>query len=92
MKKFLTRPMHVFGLLGMIFMVLGTGLGIYLSILKLGLGESIGHRPLLILAVVMLLAGVQLFSFGLLAEILMRTYHESQGKPIYRVREIFGNK
>lgn len=92
MKKFLTRPMHVFGLLGMISMALGTSLGIYLTILKLGLGQSIGHRPLLILAVVMLLAGVQLFSFGLLAEILMRTYHESQGRPIYRVREIFGDK
>ncbi|OCR00904.1 glycosyl transferase [Oscillatoriales cyanobacterium USR001] len=92
MKKFLTRPMHVFGLLGMISMLIGIGLGIYLTVLKLGLGEIIGNRPLLILAVVLLLAGVQLFSFGLLAEILMRTYHESQGKPIYRVREIFGNK
>jgi len=91
MKKFLTRPMHVFGLLGMISMLLGMGLGVYLTILKLGLGQIIGNRPLLILAVVLLLAGVQLFSFGLLAELLMRTYHESQGKPIYRVREIFGN-
>jgi glycosyltransferase involved in cell wall biosynthesis len=90
MKKFLTRPMHVFGLLGMISMLLGMGLGVYLTILKLGLGQIIGNRPLLILAVVLLLAGVQLFSFGLLAELLMRTYHESQGKPIYRVREIFG--
>lgn len=92
MKKFLTRPMHVFGLLGMISMLLGTGLGIYLTFLKLGLGMSIGNRPLLILAVLLLVGGVQLFCFGLLAELLMRTYHESQGRPIYRVREVAGYK
>lgn len=88
MKKFLTRPMHVFGLLGLFSMIVGFVLGGYLTFVKLALGETIGHRPLLILAVVLLLAGVQLFSFGLLAELLMRTYHESQGRPIYRVREI----
>lgn len=88
MKKFLTRPMHVFGGFGIISMVLGFVLGLYLTILKLGFGASIGDRPLLILAVVLLLAGVQLFSFGLLAELLMRTYHESQQRPIYRIREV----
>ncbi len=88
MKKFLTRPMHVFGLLGIISIALGTILGLYLSFLKLGLGQSIGDRPLLILSVVLLLTGIQLFSFGLLAELLIRTYHESQGRPIYRVREV----
>lgn len=87
MRKFLTRPMHVFGLLGFFSMLLGVAIGLYLTSLKLSFGESI-NRPLLILAVVLLLAGVQLFSFGLLAELLMRTYHESQGRPIYRVREI----
>jgi len=88
MKTFLTRPMHVFGLFGIISILLGTGLGLYLTFLKLGLGQSIGNRPLLILAVVLLIAGVQLFSFGLIAELLMRTYHESQSRPIYRVREV----
>jgi dolichol-phosphate mannosyltransferase len=88
MKKFLTRPMHVFGLLGIISTTLGTILGLYLTFLKLGLGQSIGDRPLLILSVVLLLTGIQLFSFGLLAELLIRTYHESQGRPIYRVREV----
>jgi glycosyltransferase involved in cell wall biosynthesis len=88
MKKFLTRPMHVFGLVGLLVMVLGFALGLYLTFLKLGLGQSIGDRPLLILAVVLFLTGVQLFSFGLLAEMSMRTYHESQGRPIYRVREV----
>ncbi|NJL89935.1 MAG: glycosyltransferase family 2 protein [Coleofasciculaceae cyanobacterium SM2_1_6] len=90
MKKFLTRPMHVFGLFGLFSMVFGAILGGYLTFVKLFMGQSIGNRPLLILAVVLLLAGVQLFSFGLLAELLMRTYHESQGKPIYRVREVVG--
>jgi dolichol-phosphate mannosyltransferase len=90
MKTFLTRPMHVFGLFGLISMVLGTIIGLYLTFLKLGLGQSIGNRPLLTLAVLLLVTGVQLFSFGLLAELLMRTYHESQGRPIYRVREVVG--
>jgi glycosyltransferase involved in cell wall biosynthesis len=88
MKKFLTRPMHVFGLLGLISMVSGLGIAIYLTFLKLVWAEMIGNRPLLILAVLLLVTGVQLFCFGLLAELLMRTYHESQGRPIYRVREV----
>ena len=88
MKKFLTRPMHVFGFLGLLLMMTGVGLGIYLSFLKLALGQSIGDRPLLILDVILLVTGLQLFCFGLLGELLMRTYHESQGRPIYRVREI----
>ncbi|MBD6619415.1 glycosyltransferase family 2 protein [Komarekiella sp. 'clone 1'] len=88
MKKFLTRPMHVFGLLGLISMVSGGLIGIYLTFIKLALGQMIGNRPLLILAVLLLVTGVQLFCFGLLAELLMRTYHESQGRPIYRVREV----
>lgn len=90
MKKFLTRPMHVFGWFGLISLMLGILLGSYLTFLKLVLGQSIGDRPLLILAVVLFLTGVQLFSLGLLAEVSMRTYHESQGRPIYRVREVVG--
>ena len=67
---------------------LGILLGIYLTIIKFGFGEKIGDRPLLILALLLFLTGVQLFSLGILAEIIMRTYHESQQKPIYRVREV----
>lgn len=88
MKKFLTRPMHVFGLWGLVSMLSGGAIAIYLTFVKLAFGENIGDRPLLILAVLLLLTGVQLFCFGLLAELLMRTYHESQGRPIYRVREV----
>ncbi|MEA5570611.1 glycosyltransferase family 2 protein [Calothrix sp. UHCC 0171] len=88
MKKFLTRPMHVFGLLGLVSMTSGGAIGVYLTIVKLALNEDIGNRPLLILAVLLVVTGVQLFCFGLLAELLMRTYHESQGRPIYRIREV----
>ncbi|MBW4568627.1 MAG: glycosyltransferase family 2 protein [Tolypothrix carrinoi HA7290-LM1] len=88
MKKFLTRPMHVFGLWGLISMLSGGAIAIYLTFVKLAFHQDIGDRPLLILAVLLLVTGVQLFCFGLLAELLMRTYHESQGRPIYRVREV----
>ncbi|MDY7020801.1 MAG: glycosyltransferase family 2 protein [Cyanobacteriota bacterium] len=91
-KTFLTRPMHVFGLLGLFSLSVGVASGLYLTFLKYALGQSIGDRPLLILAVLLTLSGIQLFCFGLLAEVLMRTYHESQNRPIYRVREIVFGK
>ena len=88
MKRFLTRPMHVFGFAGL--MALGVGLltAIWLVGQKLLLGLEIGDRPLLLLAVLGILSGVQLLGFGLMAELQMRTYHESQGRPIYRVRAV----
>ena len=92
MKKFLTRPMHAFGFFGLLVTISGFLMGVYLTFLKLGLGQSIGDRPLLILCVLLILTGVQLFSFGLLGELLMRTYHESQKRPIYRIREVFQGK
>jgi glycosyltransferase involved in cell wall biosynthesis len=88
MKRFLTRPMHAFGWFGLISTAIGLGLGLHLIYVKLILGESIGNRPLLTLAVLLVLAGLELFCFGLLAELMMRTYHESQGRTIYRVREV----
>jgi glycosyltransferase involved in cell wall biosynthesis len=88
MKRFLTRPMHAFGWFGLVSTAIGLGLGLHLTYLKLFLNESIGQRPLLTLAVLLVLAGLQLFCFGLVAELLMRTYHESQGRQIYRVREV----
>ena len=86
MKRFLTRPMHVFGLGGLAAMGAGLLIGIWLVGEKLLLGADIGDRPLLLMALLSFLTGVQLFCFGLLAELQMRTYHESQGRPIYRVR------
>ena len=90
MKKFLTRPMHVFGLGGVISLALGIVMGSYLTIIKLFFDRDIGDRPLLILAVLLIITGVNLFCFGLVTELLMRTYHESQRRPIYRIRDIFG--
>ncbi|MDJ0507646.1 MAG: glycosyltransferase family 2 protein [Crocosphaera sp.] len=88
LKQFLTRPMHIFGLGGLILLITGLLMGSYLTVLKLILGLSIGNRPLLILAVLLILTGIQLLISGLLAELIMRTYHESQKRPIYRVRQI----
>lgn len=90
MKAFLTKPMHAFGFLGILSTLMGTALAFYLAFVKIFLNQAIGDRPLMLLAIVMFLAGLQMFSFGLLAELLMRTYHESQGRPIYRVRHIIG--
>ncbi len=88
MKTFLTRPMHVFGPFGLLSIASGLGISVYLAFEKLVLANDIGDRPLLLLAVVLFISGIQLLSFGLLAEMVMRTYHESQQRPIYRVREV----
>ena len=90
MTKFLTRPMYGFGFLGIISILLSLGMTSYLFIIKL-LGNDIGNRPMLMFALILGIAGVQLFSFGLLGELLIRTYHESQNRPIYRVRKIQSN-
>ena len=86
MKRFLTRPMYVFGFGGLIAILLSLVASSYLLAVKL-MGGDIGNRPLLTLAVVLGLAGIQLFCFGLLGELQIRTYHESQDRPIYRIRE-----
>ena len=87
MTKFLTRPMYGFGFFGIISILISLGMTSYLFIIKL-LGNDIGNRPMLMFALILGIAGVQLFSFGLLGELLIRTYHESQNRPIYRVRKI----
>jgi len=87
-----TRPIHVFGLMGFISAAAGMLTGLYLTFVKFGLGEDIGGRPLLLLAILLVVIGVQLITMGLLGEMLTRTYHESQSKPIYVVREIVGEE
>ena len=87
MTKFLTRPMYGFGSVGIISILVSLGMTSYLFIIKL-LGNDIGNRPMLMFALILGIAGVQLFSFGLLGELLIRTYHESQNRPIYRIRKI----
>ena len=86
MKRFLTRPMYVFGFGGLLAIAASLIASTYLLAIKV-MGGDIANRPLLTLAVVLGLAGIQLFCFGLLGELLIRTYHESQGRPIYRIRE-----
>ncbi len=89
MTRFLTRPMYGFGFVGIISILISLLMSSYLLIQKI-LGQDIGNRPMLMFALILGVAGVQLFSFGLLSELLMRTYHESQKRPIYRVRKIQG--
>jgi len=89
MTRFLTRPMYGFGFVGIISILISLLMSSYLLIEKI-LGQDIGNRPMLMFALILGVAGVQLFSFGLLSELLIRTYHESQKRPIYRVRTIQG--
>ena len=88
MNRFLTRPMYVFGFGGILAIIGSFVTSFYLLIIKL-LGEDIGNRPLLIFALLLAVTGVQLFGFGLLGELQIRTYHESQNRPIYRIRDTF---
>ena len=82
-----TRPMQIFGLIGLIATMLGFLIGTYLSWIKLMYGAAIADRPLLLLAVLMIVLGVQFVSMGLIGELIVRTYYETQSKPIYVVRE-----
>ena len=85
-----TRPLQMFGPMGIATGGLGGVILLYLMYAKFGLHQGIGERPLLMFGVLFVVMGVQLLSFGLLAELQARTYHESQGKPIYVIREIVG--
>jgi glycosyltransferase involved in cell wall biosynthesis len=82
-----TRPMQVFGFIGLLSGLLGGLLLAYLGYVRLVVGDPIGDRPLLLLAVLMVLIGVQFLAMGLLGELMMRTYYETQRKPIYVVRD-----
>lgn len=83
-----TRPLQIFGLLGLVALAMGLGITGWLGYVRLFAGQSIGDRPLLLLGVMLLFIGVQLVTFGLLAELLARTYYESQDKPTYVIREV----
>jgi glycosyltransferase involved in cell wall biosynthesis len=93
MLTYFTRPMHFFGSLGLIGTVLGGLIMAYLFVYKL-LGNEIAiqHGPLMIAGALLLLSGISMFSTGILGEMLMRTYFESQGRRIYAVREIRSRK
>lgn len=86
-QRFATRPLHLFGLVGLVLSALGFSIELYLSFLKLVYHQSIGQRPLLLLGALLLITGVNLLGTGLLAELLVRTYYEGSGRKIYSVRE-----
>lgn len=89
LKKFATRPLHMFGRLGLISFFLGFCICAYLTFEKIFYSVNIGDRPLLLFGVLLILTGLQLFSSGIIAELQIRTYYESQNKPIYRIKEIY---
>ncbi|MEI7769246.1 MAG: glycosyltransferase family 2 protein, partial [Chloroflexales bacterium] len=81
-----TRPMQIFGLWGLISILAGFGISLYLAFTKIAYNADIGARPLLLLGVLLIILGVQFIGIGLMGELLMRTYYETQHKQIYVVR------
>jgi len=86
--SYATRPLHVFGLIGLMSGGAGFLIGVFLTMQKILYQYEIGGRPLLLLAVLLMLIGFQFITMGLLGEMLARTYHESQNKPIYVIKEV----
>jgi hypothetical protein len=86
-QKYMQRPMHLFGTLGILTFGIGMLLNFYLLVEKI-LGHDIWGRPILILAITLTIGGIQLITSGLVAEVIMRTYYESQNKKTYRIKEI----
>src|SRR5581483_2366643 len=91
--KYMTRPMHFFGSLGLAGTASGGAIMLYLAVRKLPGNEIVtAHGPLMIGGALLLLAGLRMFSTGLMGEMMMRTYFESQDRRIYAVREILSKK
>lgn len=98
LRRYSARPMHLFGGMGIVSGTVGFLIALYLAWIKIWAGIKdgsegfrsvrIGDRPLLMLAVLLIILGVQFLLMGLLAELIVRTYHESQGKPVYYIREM----
>ncbi|MDA8327312.1 MAG: glycosyltransferase family 2 protein [Nitrospiraceae bacterium] len=90
LQSFSTKPIQFFGPMGLASTAGGMVISLYLAAQKLLLGTSIGGRPLLLLGVLLIIIGVQLIGMGLLGEMIVRVYHESQKKPIYALKKIIG--
>jgi len=86
-RKYIQRPIHLFGIFGVLLIGAGLCINAYLVYLKL-MGEDIGTRPLLTLGMMLIFAGIQLFTIGIVMELLIRTYYESQKKRPYRIRKV----
>lgn len=87
-RKYFQRPIHLFGIFGVLLVILGILINIYLLVVKLGFGQDIGTRPLLIFGMMFIVGGIQLFTIGIVMELLIRTYYESQQKRPYRIKKI----
>jgi glycosyltransferase involved in cell wall biosynthesis len=87
-QKYFQRPIHLFGGLGLLAFLLGGIINVYLLVLKI-MGEDIWGRPILILGFMLILGGIQLITTGIIAEIIVRTYFESQDKKTYRVKALY---
>jgi len=90
LQSFSTKPIQFFGPVGIASGLLGFLVLLYLSIDKLFFGRDIGARPLLLLGALLVIVGIQLIGMGLIGEMLVRVYHESQRKPIYVIKKILG--
>lgn len=90
LQSFSTKPIQFFGPIGVMCGFLGFLILIYLTIGKIFLGHQIGGRPLLLLGALLIIVGIQLIGMGLLGEMLVRVYHESQRKPTYVIKKILG--
>lgn len=86
--SFSTKPLQFFGLIGAAIGMTGFAISAWLAYERLIGATSLSNRPLLLLGILMIVSGVQLVTIGLVAELQARTYHESQNKPIYRIREV----
>ncbi len=91
LRRYKTRPLHIFGRVGLVTFLIGFLISAYLTLQKFILGIELAKRPLLILGVLLILAGIQLLSLGIVAEMQTRTYFESQKLPIYRIKKILKN-
>lgn len=87
-RRYIQKPMHLFGTMGFISLFFGMVINFYLLVLKI-LGQDIWGKPLLILGLIFLLGGIQLITIGIIAEISVRTYFESSNKKTYQVRKVY---
>ncbi len=92
LQSFSTKPLQFFGPIGLLSSAAGFLISFYLSIEKVFFGNPLGGRPLLLLGVLLIIVGIQLIGMGLLGEMLVRVYHESQNKPIYVIKKIIGSE
>ena len=87
-----TSPLRIFGLLGIASLFSGLVIATYLSFLKIFFGHPLAERPLLLMAVLLIIFGVQLGTMGLLGELVVRSHYETQNKPTYLIREVLETK